>query len=258
MMRCLAIDDERLVLDLLVDNIRQIPFLTLVKACRNAMEATAVLQEEKIDLIFVDIQMPKLSGLQFIQTLAQPPLVILITAYEQYALEGYTLNAVDYLLKPVAFDRFLKACNKANELFTLRNRAATEQSDPSLQQDQTRQQQTSQPHITSAADEASGSLFVNVEYTLVRIPFADILFIESLKDYMKIHLSSSNRPVITKMSLKAMEEKLPSSLFIRIHKSYIVSVNRITVIKRDLVCIGQHELPVSDFYKDNIQRIIKG
>lgn len=257
-MRCLAIDDERLVLDLLVDNIRQIPFLSLVKACRNAMEATAALQEEKIDLIFVDIQMPKLSGLQFIQSLAHPPLVILITAYEQYALEGYTLNVVDYLLKPVAFDRFLKACNKANDLFNLKSRAAADQQGSANQQSPTSQQDQTLPPAPSAADEASGSLFVNVEYTLVRIPFADILYIESLKDYMKIHLASSNRPVITKMSLKAMEEKLPPSLFIRIHKSYIIAVNRITVIKRELVCIGQHELPVSDFYKDNLQRIIKG
>jgi two-component SAPR family response regulator len=111
MMRCIAVDDEKLVLDLLVDNIQQVPYLQLVKACRNAMEATAILQKEKVDLIFLDIQMPKLSGLQFIQTLQQLPMVILITAYEQYALEGYNLNVVDYLLKPVSFERFLKACN---------------------------------------------------------------------------------------------------------------------------------------------------
>src|SRR5579859_3531069 len=111
MIRCLAIDDEKLVLDLLVDNIRQVPFLHLVKACRNAMEAMAVMEAEKVDLIFIDIQMPRLNGLQFIQTLAQPPLVILITAYEQYALESYNLNVIDYLLNPVSFERFLKACN---------------------------------------------------------------------------------------------------------------------------------------------------
>ena len=235
MMNCLAIDDEKLVLELLVDNIRQVPFLHLVKACKNAIEATAVLQEEKIDLIFADIQMPRLNGLQFIQTLLHPPLVILITAYEQYALEGYNLNVVDYLLKPVAFDRFLKACNKARDLFMLKS---------------------NQP--PAPKEESADYLFVNVEYTLVRIPFTDILFVEGLKDYIRIHLSSSSRPVITKMSLKAMEEKLPPSLFIRVHKSYIIAVHRITVVKRDMVCIGPQEIPVSEFYKENLHRIIKG
>lgn len=236
MMRCLAIDDEKLVLDLLVDNIRQIPFLHLVKACRSAMEATAVLQEEKIDLLFLDIQMPKLNGLQFIQTLPQPPLVILVTAYEQYALEGYNLNVIDYLLKPVSFDRFLKACNKAKEQFTLEE----------------------QFRLAKSPDFSTDFLFVNVEYTLVKLVFADILFVEGLKDYIRVHLSSSPRPVITKMSLKVMEEKLPASLFIRIHKSYIVAIHAITVVKRDLVCIGKTELPLSEFYKENLQRVIKG
>ncbi|HYJ62622.1 MAG TPA: LytTR family DNA-binding domain-containing protein, partial [Parafilimonas sp.] len=227
-MRCIAVDDEKLVLDLLVDNIQQVPYLQLVKACKNAMEATAVLQKEKVDLIFLDIQMPRLSGLQFIQTLQQPPMVILVTAYEQYALEGYNLNVVDYLLKPVSFERFLKACNKAKELFDLKNENT----------------------IIQKAD-LPNHIFVNVEYTLVKILFSDILFVEGYKDYIKIHLASSTKPVLTKMSLKAMEEKLPADKFIRIHKSYIVAANKITIIKRDLIYIGSHEIPVSDFYKEN-------
>ena len=232
MMRCIAVDDEKLVLDLLVDNIQQVPYLQLVKACKNAMEATAVLQKEKVDLIFLDIQMPRLSGLQFIQTLQQPPMVILVTAYEQYALEGYNLNVVDYLLKPVSFERFLKACNKAKELFDLKNENT----------------------VTQKAD-LPDHIFVNVEYTLVKILFSDILFVEGYKDYIKIHLASSMKPVLTKMSLKAMEEKLPADKFIRIHKSYIVAANKITVIKRDLIYIGSNEIPVSDFYKENLARI---
>ena len=232
MMRCIAVDDEKLVLDLLVDNIQQVPYLQLVKACKNAMEATAVLQKEKVDLIFLDIQMPRLSGLQFIQTLQQPPMVILVTAYEQYALEGYNLNVVDYLLKPVSFERFLKACNKAKELFDLKNENT----------------------ITQKAD-LPDHIFVNVEYTLVKILFSDLLFVEGYKDYIKIHLASTPKPVLTKMSLKAMEEKLPADKFIRIHKSYIVAANKITVIKRDLIYIGSNEIPVSDFYKENLARI---
>lgn len=231
MIRCIAVDDEKLVLDLLVDNIEQVPYLQLIKACRNAMEAIEVLQKEKVDLIFLDIQMPKLSGLQLMQTLQNPPMVILITAYEQYALESYNLNVVDYLLKPVSLERFLRACNKAKELFDLRNKNSTQK------------------------EEAPDHIFVNVEYTLVKILFSDILFIEGLKDYIKIHLASSNKPVLTKLSLKAMEEKLPSDKFIRIHKSYIVAADKITVIKRDLINIGSHEIPVSEFYKENLTRI---
>jgi two-component system, LytTR family, response regulator len=232
MIRCVAIDDEKLVLDLLVDNIRQVSYLQLIKACRNALEAIDVLQKEKIDLIFLDIQMPKLSGLQFIQTLQQPPMIILITAYEQYALEGYNLNVVDYLMKPVSFERFLKACNKAKELFDLK---------------------TDKTILNK--EESPDHIFVNVEYKLVKILFSDILFIEGLKDYIKIHLASSAKPVLTKMSLKAMEEKLPANKFIRIHKSYIAAVDKITVIKRDLINIGSHEIPVSDFYKENLTRV---
>ena len=232
MMRCIAVDDEKLVLDLLVDNISQVPYLQLVKACRNAMEAIEILQQEKIDLIFLDIQMPKLSGLQFIQSLQQPPMIILITAYEKYALEGYNLNVVDYLLKPVPFERFLKACNKAKKLFDLGKEKSLVQK-----------------------EQLPDHIFINVEYTLVKILFADILFIEGLKDYIKIHLVSSPKPVLTKMSLKGMEEKLPAGKFVRVHKSYIVAADKITIIKRDLVYLGNNEIPVSDFYKENLSKI---
>jgi DNA-binding LytR/AlgR family response regulator len=231
MMHCIAVDDEKLVLDLLVDNISQVPYLHLVKACKNAMEAIEVLSREQIDLIFLDIQMPKLGGLQLLQTLQQPPMIILVTAYESYALEGYNFNVVDYLLKPVSFERFLKACNKAKKLFDLESDG------------------TSQP--------SSDHLFVNVEYTLVKILFSDILFVEGLKDYLKIHLASTPTPVLTKMSLKAMEEKLASGKFLRVHKSFIVSMDKVTIIKRDFVCIGDQEVPVSDFYKENLTRLTK-
>jgi len=235
MMRCIIVDDEQLVRELLEDNIRQIPFLDLVKSCRNALEAAAVLQTEQIDCIFLDIQMPRLNGLQFLQSLLVSPLVILVTAYEQYALEGFNLNVVDYLLKPFSFERFLKACNRANDLFRLRQTDSSLLSAPLVQPDY---------------------FFVNVEYTQVTLATADILYIEGLNDYIKIYLSSTSKPVLTRMTLRAIEEKLPAPAFIRIHKSFLVAVPKITRIKRDLVCIGEKELPISKSYKDNITRIL--
>jgi len=232
-MRCLAVDDEKLVLDLLVDNIRQVPYLTLVKTARNAMEAIEILQNERIDLLFLDIQMPRLSGLQFLKTLPDPPLVILVTAYDQYALEGFELNVVDYLLKPVSIERFLKACNRAHELFELKHQT---------------------PVAISPA--ALPDFFVNVEYSLVKIVAADVVWIEGLKDYVKIHLTSAAKPVITRMTFKALEEKLPEPAFVRTHKSYLVAVQKITAIKRDFVLIGAAEIPVSEHYKDNLRKIL--
>ncbi|MET7258195.1 LytR/AlgR family response regulator transcription factor [Dyadobacter fermentans] len=233
MMRCLAVDDEKLVLDLLVDNIRQVPYLTLVKTARNAMEAIEILQNERIDLLFLDIQMPRLSGLQFLKTLPDPPLVILVTAYDQYALEGFELNVVDYLLKPVSMERFLKACNRAHELFELKHQT---------------------PVAISPA--ALPDFFVNVEYSLVKIVAADVAWIEGLKDYVKIHLTSATKPVITRMTFKALEEKLPEPAFVRTHKSYLVAVQKITAVKRDFVLIGAAEIPVSEHFKANLRRLL--
>jgi len=234
MMRCMVVDDESLVRELLEDNIRQIPFLQWVKSCKNALEATEALQTNPVDLLFLDIQMPRVNGLQFLQALTDPPLVILVTAYEQYALEGFNLHVADYLLKPFPFERFLRACNRAHELFRLQQQAGT-----------------------PATPAPPGDFFVNVEYALVKIVVDDILYIEGVKDYIKIYLQSSARPVLTRMTLKAMEERLPPPAFIRIHKSFLVSVGKITTIKRDLVCIGSTEIPVSGSYKANLNQILK-
>ena len=232
-MRCMVIDDEQLVRELLEDNIRQIPFLEWVRSCKNALEAMEALQTSPADLLFLDIQMPRVNGLQFLQSLSDPPLVILVTAYEQYALEGFNLRVVDYLLKPFGFERFLKACNRAQELFRLRQ------------------------NDKQAASAEPQDFFVNVEYALVRVVANDILYIEGVKDYIKIYLSTSARPVLTRMTLKAMEEKLPSPAFVRIHKSFLVAAGKITTIKRDIVCIGDKEIPVSGSYKSNLTRILK-
>jgi two-component system, LytTR family, response regulator len=229
MIRCIAIDDEPLALELLEDNISKLPFLQLVAKCDNAIEAMKVLEQHKVDLIFLDIQMPGLTGLQFIQSLTERPMIILITAYEKYALDGFNLDVVDYLVKPVSFERFVKACNKANELYQLKKK----QQEP-------------------VAEQAQDYFFVNVDYSLIKLAFADIVYIEGLKDYVKIHLKSSTKAIITRISMKALEEQLPSRLFIRIHKSYIVSINHITAIRKSSVFIDTFELPVSENYRDAI------
>jgi DNA-binding LytR/AlgR family response regulator len=231
-MRCMIVDDEPLVRELLEDNIAQVAFLELKKSCKTAMEALETLQQEQIDIIFLDIQMPRLNGLQLLQSLDHPPLVIIVTAYEKYAVESFNLQVADYILKPFSFDRFLKACNRAAELFRMKNAISSEA-------------------------KKNYDFFVNVEYTLVKIIVDDIDYIEGLKDYIRIYLSPALRPVLTRMSLKSIEAKLPIGKFIRTHKSFIVAISKITTIKRDFVCIGATEIPVSETFRENIDRVLK-
>lgn len=234
MLRCIAIDDEELALELLEDNIRSVPYLQLVATCSNALEAMKVLQQQPVDLIFSDIQMPGLTGLQFIQSVPQHCMFILVTAYEKYALEGFNLNVVDYLVKPVPLERFIKACNKAWELHNLKNKPAA-----------------------AAHEEPGGYFFINVDYSLLKIVFADVSWIEGLKDYVKIHLKSSDKPVVARISMKALEEQLPAPLFLRVHKSYIVSKDSITAIRKNSVFLKTFELPVGDNYKDAVDDFVK-
>ena len=229
-MTCLAIDDEPLALDLIEDNIRKISFLKLEKKCASALEANEYLQQHSVDLLFLDIQMPGLSGIQFLQGLSKaPPLVILITAYEKYALDGYNFDVVDYLLKPVSFERFLKAVNKAHDKIKAR--------------------------LTNHAF-APDFLFVNSEYNLIRIDFNDIAYIEGLRDYVKIFLTSATRPVITRLSMKTLEETLPPSNFVRVHKSFIVSLNKIASIRKARISILKAQIPISEHFKENIYKRI--
>ncbi|MFX1707550.1 response regulator transcription factor [Chitinophaga sp. CC14] len=230
MMKCIAIDDEPLALDLLEDNISMVPYLQLTGKCNNAFEAMEILRHQSVDLIFLDIQMPGLTGLQFLESLPNKPLVILITAYEKYALQGFNLAVTDYLVKPVSLERFIKACNKAQELFLLKTGGKT-------------------------AREEADFFFVNVDYSLLKVVYADIRWIEGLKDYVKIHLNSSSKPVITRMSIKGLEEQLPGSRFVRVHKSYIVSIAAITTIRKNAVFLDTLELPVGDTYRDAVYAI---
>jgi DNA-binding LytR/AlgR family response regulator len=234
MLRCLAVDDETLSLDLLEDNIRRVPFLHLVKRCRNAYEAMDVLRSEPIDLIFLDIQMPGISGTQFLQSLPKRPVVIFITAFKKYAYEGYELEVLDYLVKPVTFERFLRAVNKAADHYAIKNLPATEN--------------------TSAT--ANDYFFVNIEYNLVRITVSDITHIESLKDYIKIFLKSGEKPQITKLSLKALSDRLSPLRFIRVHKSYIVAIDKIEFVRKNRIYIGPHIIPVSESYKEEFLKLV--
>jgi DNA-binding LytR/AlgR family response regulator len=235
MLRCIAIDDEELALELLEDNIRQVPELQLVGAFTRPLDALQLLRQGGVDLVFLDIQMPGLTGLQFIQSVPQKCLFILVTAYERYALEGFNLNVVDYLVKPVAFDRFVLACNRAQELHRLQ------------QGHTTANEKATQPAY----------FFIPLDYKMLKVVFADIIWIEGLKDYVKIHLQSEAHPLVARMSMKTLEDQLPSGQFLRIHKSYIVSKNAITALRKNSVFLGREELPVGDHYREAVDSFIR-
>ena len=230
MLRCIAIDDEPLSLGLLAEYIRKVPFLELTAVCGDAFEAARVLQQKEVDLIFTDIQMPGLTGLQFIQSLTRRPMVILVTAYKKFAPEGFDLDVVDYLIKPVGMDRFLKACYKAQELYQLRSATTTSAAAPEF-------------------------FFVNVDYSLVKVLFADIDWVEGSGDYVKIHLKSTPKPLLVRMSAKTLEAELPADRFIRIHKSYIVAIASITAVRKNSIFIKQLELPVGETYRDTLRQL---
>lgn len=220
--RCIAIDDESPALLLMKEYISRIPFLQLQYTFEDAVKGQALLQQKGTDLLFVDINMPDISGLELVRSLSQPPMVIFTTAYKNFALDGFELDAVDYLVKPIAFERFEKAVKKAQEFYTYRQR-------------------THQSEIPEA-------LFVYAEYRLVKINLADIEYIESLEDYIRIH-TTTGKPLMTLMTLKKVLEKLPADQFRRIHRSYIVAFTKVKSIQgRKLRMQSGKELPVSDSY----------
>ena len=235
MLNCIAVDDENLALDLIEDNILKVPFLNLVKRCKNAFEAMEVLQNQEIDLIFLDIQMPGITGVQFLQSMTNSPMVIFVTAYKQYALEGFNLNVIDYLLKPIDFERFLKAVNKASELHTLKQKSVVNE---------------------IVKEPKTSTIFVNADYSLVKVKTEEIMYIEGLKDYIKIHLNSSIKPIVTRMTMKSIEEKLPASQFFRVHKSYIISLDKIESIRNLKIKIGNAQIPVSESYSEEFFKLI--
>ncbi len=203
-----------------------------------------LLQEKPVDLIFIDIQMPGLTGLQFIQSLAKRPMVIIITAYKKFAPDGFDLDVVDYLVKPMGLDRFMKACNKAQELYDLRISANAASAGCN-------RRTAGSPISPNTAE----FFFVNADYSLVKVLFADIIWIEGSGDYVKIHLKSSPKPLLVRTSAKTLESELPADRFLRIHKSYIVAVASITAVRKNSLFIGELELPVGETYRDALRQL---
>lgn len=221
------------------ENIRQVPFLEFVGSAKNAFDAMKILQEEEIDLMFLDIQMPGMAGTNFLKSLRNPPMVIFVTAYDHYALEGYELEVVDYLMKPVSMERFTRAAFKAQEIVegkrAIHLGTSAGQEPPS-----------SKPH--------KDHFFVNVEYSLVKIPMSQVQYVEGMKDYVKIYLEGEKKPVLTKATLKSIAERLSPERFMRVHKSYIADLDRVTSVRGQQVKIGDADIPVSE---SNIAEVLK-
>jgi DNA-binding LytR/AlgR family response regulator len=232
MIKCLAIDDEPFALKQIGIYIKKTPFLDLVALCNNAFDAMGYLKAKQIDLMFVDINMPDLSGMDFVKSLPDKPFIIFTTAYSEYAIEGFKVDATDYLLKPIGYKDFLKAANKVKYLFDLKG----------VQ--------------TETIKTASEHLFVKSEYRLVRIELSEIKYIESMHEYVRIHLIDG-KPVMTLLSLKSIEEQLPPERFLRVHRSYIVNTDRIKVIERNRIIFDNNiYIPVSDQYKARFQEFV--
>lgn len=232
MIRTIAIDDEPLALKLITGYISKTPFLELVSTFDNPLSVLEFLDTDSVDLIFADIQMPDLSGTDFVRQLVNGPKIIFTTAYEHYALEGFKLNAIDYLLKPFSYDEFLTAALKAQKIVELERKAL--------------------PQI----DANNEFLFLKSEYKIRRINFNDILYIEGLKDYIKVFVKNEEKPILSISTLKMVESKLPVQHFMRVHRSFIVNLDKIDTIERSRIVFGKVYIPISDQYKDSFQEFI--
>ncbi len=240
-MRCIAVDDEPLALKIIEDFSAKIGFLELVATCSSAIEAGQLIQREPVDLMFLDINMPHLTGVDFVRMTDHLPLVVFTTAYPDYALTGYELNVVDYLLKPFSFDRFYQAVTKAQERMQLRRRdggGAGVSASPA-----------------AAVPATSDYMMVRVEYSTVRINLEEILFVEGLKDYVKIATATKN--YVTKSSMKNVEEKLSQEQFIRIHKSFIVNLSKVDAFENNHIILGSHKIPLGSNNKEQFLEFLE-
>ena len=239
MIRVLAIDDEPLALQQLTTYIGKVPFLELAGQCQSATEAREILNNEIVDAIFCDINMPDLNGMDFVKSLATPPLVVFTTAYSEYAVEGFKINAVDYLLKPFGLDDFRRAANRLKE----RIEAVPQTSAPTPT--------TSHPSPIPSDDD--DSIFVKTDYKVIKIAISDIRYVEAMSEYLKVYLESEQKPIVTLLSMKKMEERLPD-YFMRIHRSYIINLTKIQEVNKNRVIMDSETyLPIGDMYKEAFQ-----
>ena len=232
MITAIAIDDEPLALQLVTGYIRKTPGLKLIGEFDNPLDAADFLTDVGVDLIFIDIQMPDLSGIEFTRLIEKGPKVIFTTAFEKYALEGYKLEIVDYLLKPFSYEEFIMAVHKVQKLLKLEQKAP------------------------ARVDVNNQFLFLKSDYKIKRINFNDILYIEGLKDYVKVFTQNAPRPVLSLTSLKLLESKLPADKFMRVHRSFIVNLEKIDTIERSRIVFGKEYIPVSDQYKEKFQEFL--
>ena len=234
LLSCYVVDDEPLALELMVSYVKKTPFLELCGVFDSSVAVANALRERPVDLLFCDIQMPEMSGVELSRTLPQETRVIFTTAFDNYAVEGFRVNAVDYLLKPISYADFLVAAEKAYQWFDMRRSVAN----------------------SALRQSAAKTIFVKTEYRLQQIELAKVLYIEGLKDYVKIYVEGEQYPILSLMSMKSMEALLPTDQFIRVHKSYIVQPQKIKVIERNRIVFGKTYIPISDTYKENFQNFV--
>ena len=232
MIRCMAIDDEPLALQQIVTYIKKVPFLELAAQCQSALEARQFLEQDTVDAIFCDINMPDLNGMDFIKSLVTPPMVVFTTAYAEYAVEGFKVNAVDYLLKPFGLQDFQRAANRLK--------------------DRTLPPTPPQKEESTSDD----SIFLKTEYRIVKVSISNIRYVEAMSEYLKVHVEGESRPIITLLSMKKMEERLPD-YFMRIHRSYIVNLKMIQEVNKNRIIMDKDTfLPIGDMYKDTFQQYL--
>jgi DNA-binding LytR/AlgR family response regulator len=230
---CLIVDDEPMALSLMEDFVAKIPFLELKGKCKNGFEVLDKLHAEKIDLLFLDIQMPELNGIELSRTISKDTRVIFTTAFDQYAIEGFKVDALDYLLKPYNFEEFYTAAQKARDWFDLVHNA--------------RKNETKEDSVY---------IFIRAEYKQIKVMLDDVLYIEGLKDYVKVWLKNESKPILTHTSLKKLEEELPESKFMRVHRSYIIALNKIQAIERSQAIINNQYIPIADQFKQQFQDFV--
>lgn len=240
MIKVLAIDDEPLALKQLATYIKKIPFFELIGECQSAHEAKVIIDEDNVDAIFCDINMPDLNGMDFVKSLSAPPIIVFTTAYSEYAIESYKVNATDYLLKPFGLDDFKRAANKIKKQYDLEHQAEA------LTQEESEVSQT----------DDDNALFLKTEHKVIRIEIDDIRYIEGMSEYLKIHLDSQSKPIIVLLSMKRLEEHLPK-FFMRIHRSYIINLKKIQEVNKSRVIMGEDlYIPIGDLYRESFTKYL--